>query len=396
MNYTYEKDYASRREDGRHIEMLAAWTEYLRRHRPLLSLPEELNEETFTAWKRAVKEKMRELISLPDTASLPAPKRLSSVQRDGYRTEKWEFYPFETAAVPVLMEIPDCADEAHPVPAVFCFPGAIHNKEFVAGEPLLEKPGARFEKYPERNRMGMYCAQNGMVSVTFDPIGVGETAFWNDDPGDHGIRGRNETIYGLMEYGSSYVELSVYQASVFVDFVKTLPFVNGDALALSAHSLGTETALPLAVLRDDIKALVFNDLLCDQRVRYVSVTETDSAFSGRGTDWAHVLPGKFKYFCYPDLCASLAPMYLALNEGGAKEDLDKVRKAYETAGAKDNLSISHYPKYADPASRVCENEPVPDKGLSPEAYFEYTCTDAPDHSFRKEPSLMLLKKCFGM
>lgn len=395
MKYNYDKDYAPRPEDGRRTEALPAWMEYLRRHRPLLSLPEQLTKESFAVWKAEVRKRLVSLYDLPEICRTQ-PKKISILQRNGYRTEKWEFYPCETAAVPALVQVPDCASPDHPAPLVFCFPGAIHSKEFVAGEPFLERPAARFEKYPERNRMAQYYAENGMIAVTFDPISVGETAFVNDEPGDHGIRARNELIYGLMEYGLSYPVLSAYQAMCFMQFCKTLPYADPERIALSAHSLGTETALPLALLCDDIKALVFNDFLCDQRVRYVSITETGTDFAGRGMDLAHILPGKFRYFCYPDLCAAAAPMYLALNEGGAKEDLDKVRRAYAAVGAEDRLMISHYPKFREASSRLHENEQMPLYGLSAEEFFAYTCTDAPDHSFRKEPSLELLRRCFGI
>lgn len=394
MNYTYEKDYALR-EDGRTSVSLASWMEYLRRSVPLLTLPKELTQESFASWRAKVREKLEMLLSMPEETNQPAPVRLSSVQRNGYRTEKWEFYPYDTAAVPVLMEIPDTATPENPAPLVFCFPGAIHNKEFVAGEPLLDHPAAKFEKYPERNRMGLYMAQNGMVSVTLDPISIAETAFRGEE-GDHGCRCQREMTYGLLEYGWSYPGLSVFQALCFMRFCKTLPFVDASRIGLAAHSLGTETALPLAVICDDIKVLVFNDFLCDQRRRYTSITETDASFSGKGSELPHILPGKFRYFCYPDLCAAVAPAYLALNEGGTEEDLCKVRRAYEALGIPERLSISYYPRYASPESRPHPEESLPAHGLSPETFFEYTCTDAPDHSFRREPSLAILKKCFGL
>jgi len=241
----------------------------------------------------------------------------------------------------------------------------------------------------------LYMVQSGMVSITIDPISIAETSIKTPE-GCHGILPQREMIYGLMEYGSFFIALSVFQALCLLDFSKTLPYIDQTRIALAAHSLGTETALPLALISDEIKCLIFNDFLCDQRVRYVSVTETDDKMSGRGSDWNHILPGKFKYFTYPDLCAALAPMPLALNEGGAREDLDKVRRAYEAAGASENLHITHYPKFTDKKDRPHEHETVPLQGLTPEAYFEYTATDAPDHSFRKEPSMKLLKEVFGL
>lgn len=395
IEFSYEQDYKSKREDGRLVESIAAWTEYLRHSKQLLSLPEELDEKIFLEWKAKVKKTLESMFEVPFFGQQPSPKLISTVKYDGYRTEKWEFYPFDYCAVPVLVKIPDTATPKTKAPIVFCFPGAIHNKEFVAGEPLLDKPAAHCQKFPERNRMGQYMVDNGMVSVTFDPISVGELAMRGEE-GDHGIRARNEMIYGLFEYGISYPALSVYQANCFIDFCKTLPYVDAEKIGLAAHSLGTETALPLAILRDDIKVYIHNDLLSNQKERYQAVTETDVSYSNKGSDLAHIMPGKFKYFGYEDLCASLAPMYLALNEGGLDKDLETVAKAYTTMGAIDKLQITHYPKYQDSKTRIHKDENLPTHGLSPETYFEYTNTDAPDHSFRKEPSIRLIKKCFGL
>lgn len=55
------------------------------------------------------------------------------------------------------------------------------------------------------------------------------------------------------------------------------------------------------------------------------------------------------------------------------------------------MQITHYPKYQSEEMRSKVYEP-PMYGLSDETYFAYTNTDAPDHSFRKEPSIALLKK----
>ncbi|MBE6568307.1 MAG: hypothetical protein E7657_06585, partial [Ruminococcaceae bacterium] len=68
---------------------------------------------------------------------------------------------------------------------------------------------------------------------------------------------------------------------------------------------------------------------------------------------------------------------------------------YALHGAEDHLQVTHYPKYSDPASRSKIYEP-PMYGLSDDAYFEYSNVDAPDHSFRKEPSVAFLTRCFGL
>ena len=47
----------------------------------------------------------------------------------------------------------------------------------------------------------------------------------------------------------------------FIEFFKKMPGVDPERLAVMGHSLGSEPAMALGVLSDDIKAVVFNDFL---------------------------------------------------------------------------------------------------------------------------------------
>ena len=79
---------------------------------------------------------------------MPPPVRLWREERDGYRLEKWEFYPDDYAAVPFLVLIPEGASAAHPVPGVLCLPGSNHSKESLAGEPLPPHPEWPQNRFP--------------------------------------------------------------------------------------------------------------------------------------------------------------------------------------------------------------------------------------------------------
>ena len=122
MAYTYESHFRSNRPDGRIPSAQAAFMEHLRRRPRELALPEELSAESYAAWQSAVRKKATELLAMPPFTPQPDPVLLSSVQREGYRVEKWEFYPDDVAAVPVLLLVPDTATEETPAPIVFCFP----------------------------------------------------------------------------------------------------------------------------------------------------------------------------------------------------------------------------------------------------------------------------------
>ena len=121
---TVKNQFVSSRPDGRFTSSMAAHMEMLRREKPKLSLPENLTKENFPQWNAAVREKLRELLLLPEFTPQPSPVLLSSVQREGYRVDKWEFYPDDYTAVPFLALIPDGASAEHPVPGVICLPGS--------------------------------------------------------------------------------------------------------------------------------------------------------------------------------------------------------------------------------------------------------------------------------
>ena len=48
---------------------------------------------------------MQEIMKFPEVKDMPSPKRLYSKQRDGYKLEKWEFYPLSQCVSTFL--VPD-------------------------------------------------------------------------------------------------------------------------------------------------------------------------------------------------------------------------------------------------------------------------------------------------
>ena len=395
MKYSYETHYRPQRADGRITSAYAAQMELWRRQRPLFSALKNPSKEEYLSWQRQIRAKAVELLAMPPKTEQPDPILLDTVQREGYRVEKWEFYPDDVSAVPVLVLIPDSATAESPAPLVLCFSGSFGNKEYLAEEPLLPGKACFIDHYPERNRMGKYYAQNGMVAVCFDHLGMGERALDPDEPGC-GWHSRTAASFAYMLDGYSYTGIMAFQAFCFLDFMKKQPYADAKRIATSGHSLGTETAIYMATVSDEISAVVFNDLIGSSRDRQAALTEhekPDDMLSLCGN--YHMVPGTGRYFSLKDLCAAMAPRPLACNEGGSDEHIAEIRAAYAAMGAEENFQLTHYPKFTDPAARKHHGD-VPLYGLSHETYFDYTNTDAPDHSFREVPSVAFLKKHFGL
>lgn len=397
MKISYETHYRSHRPDGRHTSTMAAFLERLRCTDAELGLPDELTEESFAAWRDRLRARVRELLRIDfftaEAAGQPSPRLLSTVQRDGYRVEKWEMYPDKYSAVPFLALVPDGATADAPVPAVICLPGSTFSKELMAGEPLLDGAACKMSKYPERNCMALHIVRAGMAAFAFDNPEIAECALEVERAGDYGSKARVQLCHGLLQSGFSYFGLSTAQKLCALDFIKTLPFVDARRLGVSAHSLGCDDAMHLAILRDEITAVVFNDLVCDAKHRYYATTEYDEREMCNDVGAWHIVPGQYLSYDRPDLLAAIAPRFLALNEGGAEYYIDKIRRAYRLFGRTDRLQVTHYPRFSDPESRSRDYLP-PRGGLSADSYFEYTNTDAPDHSYRAEPSIALLRRAF--
>lgn len=394
---SYETHFKSTRPDGRHVSSLAAYMEKLRHMQPKLSLPQELTVEGYKIWQEQVKSKYRELLCMPEFTEQPKPVKLSSVKRDTYTVEKWELYPDDYEAVPFLVLIPDEASKENKVPGVICIPGSSHNKESLAGEPLLAPPNCRRDTFPERNHMAKYMAQNGMVAFAFDNVAIAECGLPVTDHEKDMYNGysRTQLCHGYLHGGFCYPGMSTFHILCLLKDMDIFDFVDQDRLAVSGHSLGTEPAMALGVLCDEIKAVVFNDFLHNDRIRFAATTESEEGDMHLNIGNWHVIPGYMQYFDFPDLCAAIAPKYLAFNEGGGIQYLKTVQRAYDLLGAGDKLQITHYPIFASGEKQI-HYEDIPLYGLTHDGHFEITNCYPPDHSFREEPSIRLLKKCFGL
>lgn len=94
----------------------------------------------------------------------------------------------------------------------------------------------------------------------------------------------------------------------------------------------------------------------------------------------HLIPGFFLEFDFPDIVAALAPRPVICTEGGMDRDFRIVGQAFELAGAPGNFEAHHYPKYADPATRV-QLEEMP-SGVDRDEFFRLANVDPPSHGYK--------------
>lgn len=378
------ENFQSSRADGRFDRSLGFIYDYLRRKEPALSFDKVTSPAEFPAWREKVRAKLRELLRM-QTHAQPEFILLKEEKREGYRLLHYEFYPEENLAVPFLMLIPDdVLDGVRKAPAVICNPGSGAGMESLAGEPSMYP-----NRYPLRNRQAWWYVKAGFISIAIDnPATAGLS-----EPGiPYGLT-QLRFLSLLMRSGRTYQGFITEQRLMLLEFLKNHPLVDGGKLACSGLSLGCGGILYATVLSDEVKAMIYNDFVCDGDARIFSVTElpADPVLA------ASFIPGASDWFAIqPDLTAAVAPRPVLLAEGGAwKGNIEKIVRAYELLGARKNLSLQYYPKYADPASRRYDTVDLrKTRGLTAMDYLDYSYVDVSQHSFHPELAIPWLTKLF--
>ena len=382
------KEIRSDRDDGRFLSSYGVVHSMLSDIEPECAFCPDMSKREFAKWQKKVRKSMQEIMNFPKQQdNPPVPKCIHTVQRNGYRLEKWEYYPLSECVSTFLVLIPDSL--VKPSPAILCIPGSGGSKEGLAGEPGV---AAKFNDDYRNPKVTM--AQNlvkaGYIAVAVDNPAAGEAADL-----EQYARGRNYNydLFSrfLLEMGWSYLGYTAYLDMQVLEWMKSRPYIRKDRIVVSGFSLGTEPLMVLGVLDPSIYAFVYNDFLCQTQERALVMTASDK----NGTrifpnSNRHLIPNFWRKFNFPDIVASLAPRPIILTEGGLDRDFNIIRKAYEISGYPSNVEVYHYPKFADPQKRK-KIDKLPE-GLSRDEYFNMVNVDAPDHYFKSELVIPWLKK----
>lgn len=378
---------ASHRPDGLFSSTRGAVQNWFASTSPALKFDPSMNHEEFLDWQWKMQAAMASLMKHP-CLERQEPKMVKSVQRDGYRVEKWESYPLPGSVVAFLVLVPDGVDASHPAEASFlCIPGFGQTKELVAGEKggVYDLSAEPLENVP-LSAMAKHYVEEGWVAVAVDNPSFGELA-------DNGKSDYLNSSRILLEGGWSYLGYSSYCDKVVLDWMKTRPYLRNDRIVVSGFSLGTEPMMAIGLMDKDIYAFVYNDFLCNTRERILVMTKPDSKGERPfPNSIEHLIPEFLSYFDFPDIVAAFAPRPVICVEGGMDRDFNLIKKAYEIAGAPSAFTCYHYDKYADPSSRTYYDE-LPE-GLDRTEYFELVNCDSPRHGFKKDYVLPWLRGLF--
>ena len=382
--YFTASDFESSRPDGRFTSSLGYLMRAIRAVEPKLSFDKISDPAEFPAWKQAVRDKLRELLRMRTELEVEF-KLLAEEKRDGYRLFRYEFYPEDFLAVPIIMVVPeDVIQTGRRVPAVICSPGSGAGLDSLAGEP-----DDNYNRYPVRNKQAWWYARAGMIGIAIENPA---TAYNSVDGVEYG-QVQSKFFQLLPLAGKTYHGFVTEQRLMIIEFLKKHPLVDASRSAVSGMSLGCGGVLYTALMSDDVSAAVYNDFVFSFVQRVLCCTEISSGPNLATAVWA----GGAEWFdIIPDLMAALAPLPLCLPEGGVwTGHVEKVLRAYEMAGASDQVDLHYYNKYADPASRKHDGENLREvTGLSAYDYLVYANVDAEQHSFHPEVVIPFICRTF--
>lgn len=376
------------RADGRYISTRGVVQYLMENTPPKLAFRPDFSKRQWSEWQHRVRQEMSRLMRHSSLQGLLGAHKVSSVQRAGYRAEKWELYPLPGCVTSFIALIPDELAEGKPVPAVLCIPGSGGSKESLAGEPdLVDK--FRQRAFPEHNAMALHYVRQGWVAVAVDNPCTGEASdLERVAPMDYDYE--NSSRF-LLEIGWSYLGYASYLDRQVLNWMKEQSFIRKDRIVVSGFSLGTEPLMVLGILEPSVYAFVYNDFLCRTRERALVMSVPDK--KGRRSypnSIRHLVPGFLCNFDFPDLVAALAPRPLICTEGGLDRDFEIVSRSYELAGKKENFTFYHYPGFASSAMRHDMKE-LP-KGLDAATYYSLVNVEPGKHYFKEELVIPWLRK----
>lgn len=360
----------TQRADGRYMSTYGVAHALLKHTTPKYAYRTDFSKEEFAAWQEGVREAMVEIMCHPVIEGQPAPVCIGREQRDGYRWEKWEFYPLPECVSTFIVLIPDSVKT--PAPAVLCIPGSGMAKEHLTGDIAVRNP---------HTAMALNIVKRGYIAVAVDNAAAGEAADLEPLAGSGYDYDTTSRI--LLELGWSWLGYTSYLDRHVLEWMKTQPLIRKDRIVLSGFSLGTEPLMVLGVLDPTVYAFVYNDFLCQTQERAIVMTAPDErGRRGFPNSIRHLIPRFWEFFNFPDIVASLAPRPIIFTEGGLDRDFDLVRHAYAASGHPEAVETHHYAKYAAPETRNPATA-LPE-GLDRTTFYNSVNVDSPNHYFKDE------------
>jgi len=263
----------------------------------------------------------------------PSPRHLEPewgqpIQRDGYTITRVTYQVEPNDRVPALLLIPDGVNEKNPAPGVLVWHQ--HNGEWHLGKS--EPAGLAGNPM---HHTGVALVKEGYVVLCPDAL------CFEDRQSPH-LKGGDYERFAFLKYvveGKCLAWKNILDMRRAVDFISSLPFVDGSRLGCYGHSMGSTFTWLVGPWEERLVCLVGN--CCLPTYKAIHRKHLLHCFP-------NFIPGWLRYGDTPHIAGLIAPRPLLLNFGEldegspieeVREGVEIIRAFYERAGARDNFSV---------------------------------------------------------
>ena len=298
----------------------------------------------YDEWKRAVGEKLFELLGLDVIAENACPLKYEIVERtqmDGYLQERIEFESEWGASVCFYLLTPDDIKKGEKRPVVITLQG--HNASGVhssIGNAICHE---RLDYDRGRGMFAVQSVKEGYVTVAIDQRGMGERKAKNNllrrvsiDPEDGNCYYETTTALAL---GRTMIGERCWDTSRTIDLLENFPQCDLDKIVITGNSGGGTASYYAACCDERIKISVPSCAFCtydESILKYYHCS-------------CNYIPQSLRYFDMQDLACLIAPRRLSIISGrydtgfkieGVLRGYETVKKIYTAAGVPENCKLT--------------------------------------------------------
>jgi len=306
---------------------------------------ENIGIEDFDAWKTIAREKLFEcMLALPPEAPFDM-EIVATEQRDGYKAHKIRFNVSAYSRVPAYLLVPDGEG---PFPALVMLHD--HGAEFYVGKEKMVRPfdvdpavAQRAEEWAVQCYGGQFAgdeyAKQGYAVLSVDAL------FWGERGRKEGVNyydGQQALSANLLQLGMTWTGVITSDDIRSVDFLESLPFVDGKRIGCVGFSMGGHRAWMLSAASEKIAA---SAAICWMNTTRGLMTPQNNQLKG-GSAYSMLLPGIRNWMDYAHVASLTCPRPMLFFNGsqdklfpvqGVEDSYAIMRQTWESQGAGNNL-----------------------------------------------------------
>jgi dienelactone hydrolase len=252
-------------------------------------------------WHTDFRAKLAEIMGLFPRDRCPLnPRSIETVEEEGYIRHKVSFQSEPGVAVPAYLYVPKDLDQAEKHRALLCLHGHGRGIKDVAGiwTTEEERKWATDHNYDYARQF----ARRGYVVLAPEARGFGERRT-GSEAGCH--------IPGVLSIylGVTIVGQRTWDDMRAIDYLASLPYVDGNRIGTLGLSEGGKRTLYLSALDDRVKVAVVSGYFTTLR------KEIEIWDKFQGWDICNYIPGLLQYGDLPDVASLIAPRPLLIENG---------------------------------------------------------------------------------